>query len=114
MADAQDLDYVDVPGWKWWVGIMSGLALLFLQAFNTTFYEFWTSTFHALPSQGAWQLLCWVCIPIHVGEGFWAFEKTRALGYTNSAKWWGIQCFFIGFPSTYLLLQRLKKYHPSS
>ena len=101
-------DKVDHPHLVWWVVVIGGLSLLGVQAFSESFYTWWVTHLHPLPSQTVMMWILIACAPIHVFEAFYCHWLARRIGLVRSAVGWGVQSFFLGYPSTRLLRQRAK------
>lgn len=101
-------DTVDRPHAVWWVVVIGGLTVLAFQGFSDAFYGWWIAHLHALPAQKVMMWIFVACVPIHVFEAFYCHRLARRLGLTKSAFGWGVQSFFLGYPSTRLLRRREK------
>lgn len=108
-ADGVIHDAVDHPHAVWWFAVIGGLTLLAFQGFDARFYAWYTRTLHWLPSQAFMRWLFIACVPIHVFEAVYAYRTARRVGMDRSALGWAVQCFFLGYPSTRLLMKRVSK-----
>ena len=101
-------DVVERPKPVWWCLILGGLTVLALQAFDTSFYTWWTSTMHPLPGQHVMLWILIACVPIHVFEAVYVYRLARQMGMIQSSLGWALQTFMLGYPSTYLMRKRAR------
>jgi hypothetical protein len=89
------------------VVVIGGLYLLWLQGFSADFYGWWTAHMHGLPPQSTWRWIFVACIPIHVFEAQYSYRLAKRLGLNESSLGWATSSFFLGWPATRLLRQRV-------
>jgi hypothetical protein len=101
-------DKVERPHLLWWIAVIGGLTLLATQGFSPSFYEWWTATVNPLPSRSILAGIVIACIPIHLAEAIYCFRLSNRLGTPAASMGWAVQTFFIGFPSTRLIMKRAR------
>jgi hypothetical protein len=99
---------VERPHLLWWVAIVGGLTVLALQGFSSSFYEWWIAHVNVLPAQSTMAWIFLACIPIHLGEALFCWRLSNRIGSRGASAGWALQTFFIGFPSTWLLIKRAR------
>ena len=101
-------DEVERPHLLWWIVVEGGLTVLALQGFSSSFYAFWTARVNTLPGQTymAWMFLA--CIAIHAAEAIYCWRLSNRLGTRKASPGWALQTFFLGFPSTWLLIRKAR------
>ncbi len=100
---------VDQVEWAhpiWYALVWGGIGLLAVIALSPDFYDYWTSTVMGLPDRGVMLIILWLCLPIHLFEGWYCHRLAHRIGLPESAKSWGWQAFWVGYPGTRLLLKR--------
>lgn len=102
-------DAVDRPHPIWWALVLGGLTLLGLFAFQDTVYAWWDANVYPVGDRAVLTWLFVACVPIHVFEGVYCWRLARRRGLRASATAWGWQSFFLGWPSTRLLLRRIRE-----
>jgi len=90
----------------WFALVWGGVILLGIIALSPDFYAYWSSTVMPLPSRSVMLVILWACLPIHLFEGWYCHRLAHRIGLPNSAKAWGWQAFWVGYPGTRLLLKR--------
>jgi hypothetical protein len=107
----KESDRVERPHLAWWIAIVGGLTVLALQGFSTSFYAWWTASVNALPAQATMAWIFLACIPIHIGEALYVFWQSNRIGTPQASIGWALQTFFIGLPSTLLMIKRARAHH---
>jgi hypothetical protein len=103
---------VERPHVVWWIVVLGGLTLLATQGFSSSFYAWWSATVNPLPAQSTMAWIFLALIPVHLGEAIYCFRLSNRLGTPEASAGWALQTFFIGFPSTRLIMARARS-HPA-
>jgi hypothetical protein len=106
----KESDGVERPHLAWWIGVEGGLTVLALQGFSTSFYAWWTANVNALPAQSTMAWIFLACIPVHLGEALYVHWQSNRIGTPQASMGWAVQTFFIGLPSTLLMIKRARAY----
>ncbi len=99
-------DKVDWANPIWFALVWGGIGLLAVIALSPAFFEYWSSSVMALPSRQVMLIILWLCLPIHLFEGWYCHRLAHRIGLPSSASGWGWQAFWVGYPGTRLLLKR--------
>lgn len=95
-----------------WVGILSGMTLWGLLAFNDAVWHSFESGAGNRLSQ-SWVLGAFIAVVlIHVGEALYAYALAKRSGRAHAALGWLVQTFFIGVPSLKLLHAQVRGQKP--
>jgi hypothetical protein len=104
----KESDRVERPRLAWWIAVEGGLTILALQGFSTSFYGWWTAQVMALPAQSTLAWIFLACIPLHLGEALYCYWQSNRIGTLEASMGWAVQSFFIGLPSTWLMIKRAR------
>ena len=99
---------VERPHFVWWIAVIGGLTILALQSFNPAVYDWWAANVNPLPARWILGAIFLACIPLHAGEAIYAYRLSNRLGTPEASRGWAMQTFLLGFPSTRLIMKRVR------
>lgn len=97
------------PHWGWWVGVLGGIGLAGLLAVSPATYGWWVRHVTDAISRPVFAWIFTGAVALHVVEGLYAYRKAKAAGLDETARGWWAQTTLLGYPSTKLLLERIRR-----
>src|SRR5262249_25619602 len=99
----------ETPHAGWWIGVLGGLGLLALLAFDDGAYAVWSRTVTTVLPQALLRAIFVGAVVTHVGEALYALHLVRRIGLGGSTLRWFGQTLALGFPSLRLLRRRARR-----
>lgn len=100
---------VERPALGWWVSILSGMGLLGLIAHLDRVWRLWSRRVTPTVPRPVYQVVFWIAVGLHVGEGTAAVGIAERNGRATSSLRWGFQTLLLGFPSLRLLRRQVAR-----
>jgi len=76
---------IDRPHVAWWIAVLSGLAVLALDAFSPAVYAWWTANLVALPDRTVLVVIFAGAVALHIGEALYASSSGTSAASPASA-----------------------------
>src|SRR5262245_23085235 len=111
MDDAQTGFETPHPGW--WIGVLGGLGLLALLAFDDGAYAVWHRTVTTIFPQSLLRVIFVAAVVTHIGEALYALRLLQRIGLRDNLLCWFAQTLALGFPSLRLLRRQARGAAPT-